>query len=72
MTYLGMLGPWQILMLLLLFCTLIPTLIALIDILKSEFKGTDKIVWLLVVIFLNILGVILYYAIGRQQKIRKE
>jgi len=43
---------------------------ALIDILKSDFKdGTNKIVWLLVVFFLYILGVLLYYFIGRKQKV---
>ena len=43
---------------------------ALIDILKSDFKdSTNKIVWLLVVFFLYALGVLLYYLIGRKQKI---
>ena len=43
---------------------------ALIDILKSDFKdGTNKIVWLLVVFFLYILGALLYYFIGRKQKV---
>ncbi|MEE9413212.1 MAG: PLD nuclease N-terminal domain-containing protein [Methylococcales bacterium] len=44
---------------------------ALIDILKNEFSGSNKIIWLLVVFFLNIFGVILYYFMGRKQKIRK-
>ena len=43
---------------------------ALVDILKSDFKdGTNKIVWLLVVFFLYILGALLYYFIGRKQKV---
>ena len=42
---------------------------ALIDILKSEFTSTNKIIWLLVVFFLSLLGVLLYYFIGRKQKI---
>ena len=42
---------------------------ALIDILKSDFKDSiNKIIWLLVVFFLYILGVGLYYFIGRHQK----
>ena len=41
----------------------------LIDILKSNFNGNGKIVWLLVVFFLSLLGSILYIAIGRKQKI---
>lgn len=43
--------------------------ISLIDILKSRFEGNDKIVWLLVLIFLGIPGMILYRVIGKKQKI---
>jgi heme/copper-type cytochrome/quinol oxidase subunit 2 len=42
---------------------------ALIDILRGEFSGINKIIWLLLVIFIPILGMILYFAIGRKQKI---
>ncbi len=45
---------------------------ALIDILKSEFTSTNKIIWLLVVFFLSLLGVLLYYFIGRKQKISND
>jgi hypothetical protein len=43
---------------------------ALIDILKSEFTGSNKIVWLLMVVFVPLIGAILYYFIGREQKIK--
>ncbi len=43
---------------------------ALIDLLKSEFTGYNKLIWLLVLIFLPLLGLILYYFIGRKQKIK--
>jgi hypothetical protein len=46
-------------------------IIALIDILKSEFKQNDKLVWTMVVIFLSAIGAVLYYAIGRPQRIRQ-
>jgi hypothetical protein len=46
----------------------IPWLIALIDILKSDFEGNNKMVWLLVVILVPFIGVILYFIIGRRQK----
>lgn len=46
-------------------------LIALIDLLRSEFKGSDKIVWLLVVILLPILGSVCYLLIGSKQKLAK-
>ena len=42
----------------------------LIDILKSDFRGgSDKIVWLLVVFFLPLIGLILYFLIGKSQKV---
>lgn len=45
-------------------------IIAIIDILRSNFRNdTDKIIWLLVVIFLHLIGAILYFAIGNNQKI---
>ena len=69
MTYLGFIGPWQII-LIILFLGFIPTLIALIDILKSKFNGNDKIVWVLVVLFFNLVGAIIYFAIGRNQRIK--
>jgi hypothetical protein len=42
---------------------------ALIDCLGGDFKGNDKIAWLLVVIFVPLVGSILYFFIGRGQKI---
>jgi Phospholipase_D-nuclease N-terminal len=44
----------------------------LIDILKSEFTGSNKIVWLLAVILLPLLGAVLYWFIGREQKVTDE
>ena len=46
-------------------------LIALVDILRSDFEGNDKIVWVLVVILFPFLGSILYFVIGRSRKIRR-
>jgi hypothetical protein len=70
MTYLGMIGPWKIIIILIAFLGIIPTIMALIDILKSKFNGNDKIVWVLVVLFLNLIGAILYFTIGRNQKVK--
>jgi hypothetical protein len=47
------------------------TLIALIDILQHDFKGYDKIIWILLIIFLNPIGLLLYYIIGRKQRLSK-
>lgn len=49
----------------------VPWIIALVDILRSDFKGNGKIIWLLVVFFLSFVGAIAYFAIGRKQKIAK-
>ena len=56
-----------ILIVLLFFLTL--PVIALVDILRSKFEGNNKLIWVVVVIFLHAIGVILYYLIGRNQKI---
>lgn len=45
-------------------------IIALVDILKNEFTANNKVIWLLVVILIPIAGFILYFTIGRKQKIR--
>ncbi len=44
-------------------------LVALIDILRNEFTGSNKLIWLLVVTFFPLIGAVLYYLIGRSQKI---
>ena len=42
----------------------------LVDIIRANFKGeNDKIIWLLLIIFLPLIGSILYLAIGMKQKI---
>jgi Phospholipase_D-nuclease N-terminal len=70
MNYLGMIGPWQIIIISFAFLGIIPTIIALIDILKNKFEDNHKIVWILVVLFFNMIGAILYFTIGRKQKIK--
>ncbi len=69
MTYLGIIGIWQTIIILLAFSGIILTIMALIDILKSKFNGNDKIVWVMVVLFFNLIGAILYFAIGRNQRL---
>ncbi len=66
----GIIGPYQIILLGVFFLLLgLPTIIALIDVLKNKFEGNDKIIWLLVVLCLNLLGAILYFTIGRKQRV---
>lgn len=45
---------------------------ALIDILRSEFNPSqNKLIWVLVAILMPVIGAILYFAIGRSQRISK-
>ena len=45
--------------------------IAFVDVLRSEFTGSNKIVWLIVVILLPFVGPIAYFFIGRKQKVKE-
>jgi hypothetical protein len=44
----------------------------LVDLLRNEFTGYNKIIWLLTIIMLPPLGSILYIFIGRKQKTAPE
>lgn len=44
----------------------------LVDILKNEFQGNNKIVWIIVVLIMPFIGSILYLLIGTDQKIGLE
>lgn len=50
---------------------LIVPIIALVDILRNEFTGNNKLIWVLVILLSWIIGAILYFFIGRNQKIEK-
>ncbi len=58
-----------IIILFFLFLFSLPYILALIDILRSDFVGNNKIVWLLAVIFVPFIGAVAYFSFGRQQKI---
>lgn len=46
-------------------------LFALIDIIRSDFRNSnDKLIWILIVLFLNFFGAVLYFAIGTNQKLK--
>lgn len=70
MQILGIAVTWQILIVLIILFGLLLPIIALIDILRNEFTGSNKIIWVLVVLFFPLVGTILYFAIGTQQKIK--
>ena len=73
MILLGILGPQELILIFLLFAAIfLSPLIALISVLRNQFQGNDKIVWVLVIIFLPFLGSVLYFLIGRARRLRKD
>lgn len=53
------------------FLLILFPLLSLIDILKSKFEGNNKLIWVVLVIFTNLIGAILYFFIGKNQKIQE-
>ncbi len=47
----------------------LPGLVALYDILRSEFTGNNKLIWSVVVVLLPLAGTLFYLLIGRRQKV---
>lgn len=47
----------------------IPFIFAIIDILKNEFTGSNKLIWIIVVLLAPLIGSVLYFFIGRKQKV---
>jgi heme/copper-type cytochrome/quinol oxidase subunit 2 len=66
---LGLKTPELLILLVMMPLMLIPV-IAVIDIVSSEFKGYDKIMWIMIVLFLPVAGALIYFAIGRKQKLK--
>ena len=45
---------------------------AIVRITKNRFRGeNEKLIWLLLVIFVPFIGTVLYFAIGRSKEIKK-
>ena len=43
---------------------------AIVDILRSDYKGhNDKLIWILVILFIPLIGIFLYWGIGRRNRI---
>ena len=64
----GGIGLPELIILLFLLLPGVLCIIAFINILRSDFKGNNKLIWLLVVIFVPFIGPIAYFFIGRKQK----
>jgi hypothetical protein len=63
-------GGLIITLIVILFIFLIP-LLALLNVLMSDFQGNEKIMWVLIIIFLPFLGSLLYFLIGRDKRINR-
>lgn len=63
-------APQIILILIVLIPLFLLPIIALIDILRNEFTGNNKLVWTIVVIFFNFFGALLYFIMGSKNKIK--
>ena len=69
-TFIGLGGQELLLILSALGVLILLPLIALVDVIRSDFRGlNDKVVWVIVILFLNIIGALLYLFIGRKQRI---
>lgn len=70
MTLLGVFGPPELILILFVAVILfLLPLLALIDIVRSRFEGNLQLIWVIIVIFFNILGAVLYFIIGKNQKL---
>ena len=71
MNILSFIGPQELIVILFVVPVfLIIPIIALVDVLKSEFTSNNKLIWVLVILLSWIIGAILYFFIGRNQKIQ--
>ena len=71
MTFLFLFGAGILLTLFIIFFVILLPLLALISLLMNDFKGNDKIMWVLIIIFLPFLGSLLYFLIGRDKRISR-
>jgi len=55
-----------------LVCFMLLPVLAIIDIFRSKYEGNDNIMFVLVVIFVPVIGPILYFILGPARKIKKE
>ena len=71
MTFLFLFGAGILLTLFIIFFIILMPLLALISVLMNDFRGNDKIMWVLIIIFLPFLGSLVYFLIGRDKRINR-
>jgi hypothetical protein len=68
-TFIGIGVPEIILILLAGAVIFLLPIMALVDVVRSEFRGqNDKVIWVIIILLLNIVGAVLYFFIGRNQR----
>ncbi len=60
------LSLWKIIALILL----VLPIMALVHMFRSNMQGQDRLTWVLLVVFMPVVGSILYFLIGRRRMIR--
>ena len=70
LNFFGAIGVWQLLLIGLVLCIFIFPIIALVSVLKNDFRGNEKLIWTLIVLLLPFIGTILYFIIGRPKRIK--
>jgi hypothetical protein len=71
MTLLSILGIGTVGLIILILLFLLLPLIALVDVIANEFTGSNKLIWVVLILFLPFLGAFLYFLVGTRQKIRR-
>ena len=67
--FIGIGGQEILFILIVLGVVILLPLIALVDVIRSDFRGpNDKLIWVIVILFLNVIGALLYFIIGRNQR----
>ena len=50
--------------------TLVLPILAIVDIIKGNFRNpNDKLIWVLIILFMPIIGSLIYFWVGKGQKI---
>ncbi len=62
-------GISKVVVILFILIPLIILIVSLVNILKSNFKGRSKLVWVFVVLIFPVIGAILYFTFGKDRKI---
>ena len=70
LAFLGGIGTGELILIFVLLCALAFPLVMLINALKSTFRdSTTKLIWVLVILCVPFFGALIYFIVGRNQRI---